>query len=347
MKLLSLLLLLASSGFQTGAFSPPQQQLQISSRSERTSLQAGIFDQFSKVSRPKVSVPEDFEIPEPQPLTVTEGTDLGKLAASSAALAVRLGTGAFVLGWQVDSLNYQGDGYSLKLGPISLRDSSSILSDVSRPKTNLILYAYDASPYCKIVRETLNLLDLTYEYRPCPGARQGKFSQQMLEKTGRQTLPYLEDPNTGVAMFESADIVKYLVKTYGPPSDSFDRKALWPIEFQSFSVFTSTLAAIIMGMPGSQRQADARPDNEDMQSLELWAYECSPFCRPVFDKLCSLCLPHRVVSCSRGSPNRDKLIDKNGRFQVPYLIDPNTGVELFESLAIVDYLEKVYTVKQK
>ena len=28
-------------------------------------------------------------------------------------------------------------------------------------------------------------------------------------------LPYLVDPNTGAAMFESADIVAYLNRTYG------------------------------------------------------------------------------------------------------------------------------------
>jgi glutathione S-transferase len=33
-----------------------------------------------------------------------------------------------------------------------------------------------------------------------------------------------------------------------------------------------------------------------------------------------------------------------GTFQVPYLVDPNTGTELFESTAIVKYLEQVYTV---
>ena len=31
-----------------------------------------------------------------------------------------------------------------------------------------------------------------------------------------------------------------------------------------------------------------------------------------------------------------------GRVQVPYLEDPNTGVKLFESAAIIDYLEKTY-----
>lgn len=40
---------------------------------------------------------------------------------------------------------------------------------------------------------------------------------------------------------------------------------------------------------------------------------------------------------------RAKLTQKTGLFQVPYIIDPNTGVEMFESQQIVKYLETVYT----
>ena len=220
MKLL-ILCLLALSVLQAAAFlsTPP------SARPVGTAVQAGWLDQLTKAAgsqSPKVKVPDDFVIPEPQPLSVAEGTDIGKLLASSAALAVRLGTGATVLGWKVDDLFYQGDRYALSLGPLRLRDSSSVLADAPRPDQPLVLYAYDASPYCKIVRETLNLLDLTYEYRPCPGARQGQFSQDLLAKTGRQTVPYLVDPNNNVELFESADIINYLVDTYGPPAASFD-----------------------------------------------------------------------------------------------------------------------------
>ena len=71
----------------------------------------------------------------------------------------------------------------------------------------------------------------------------------------------------------------------------------------------------------------------------------SPFVRPVREKLCSLCLPHVIVPTARGSANRDRLIQRTGKqFQVPYLVDPNTGVELFESPEILEYLESVYTV---
>ena len=88
-----------------------------------------------------------------------------------------------------------------------------------------------------------------------------------------------------------------------------------------------------------------RPDNEQMLPLELWGYETSPFVRPVREKLCALCLPHTLTPTARGSANRDRLIERTGvQFQVPYLVDPNTGVELFESAEICDYLEEVYTV---
>jgi hypothetical protein len=55
-------------------------------------------------------------------------------------------------------------------------------------------------------------------------------------------------------------------------------------------------------------------------------------------------LPHVVVSCSRGSRNRNEMIKRVGRFQVPFLVDDNTGVEMFEGAEIVKYLEAVYTV---
>lgn len=309
----------------------------------------GLLGKATSAAPPKVEVPKDFVIPEPKPLTLTRSSDLPSVLKSSAALAVRLATGAFVLGWKIDTIFApEDDGkYALALGPFRIRDSSSVLQDAPRPEQPLILYEYGASPFAKRVREIINLLDLTVEYRPCPGARGGKFSQQLFERTGRRTVPFLIDPNTDKEMFESGDIIEYLLRTYGPPDESYDKKALWPITFEAFSIYTSTIAAILRDMPAARRQPNARPDNEDMLPLELWGYECSPFVVPVREKLGSLCLPHLMVSCSRGSANRDRLIEKTGeRFQVPYLWDPNTNVGLFESPEICEYLEAVYTVKE-
>ena len=40
--------------------------------------------------------------------------------------------------------------------------------------------------------------------------------------------------------------------------------------------------------------------------------------------------------------NRMELLRRAGKVQVPYLVDPNTGTELFESDAIRDYLVATY-----
>mmetsp|Transcript_35260 Transcript_35260/g.105339 ORF Transcript_35260/g.105339 Transcript_35260/m.105339 type:complete len:367 (-) Transcript_35260:344-1444(-) len=358
--------LVAASCLASGAvaFSPSQQQWKhggVSSPRETSSssLRMGFLDGLfggataenspaASAGYPKVEVPPDFEVPEPKPLTLTRSSDLPSVLKSAASLAIRLATGVFVLGWKIDTVfaPEEEGKYALQLGPFRLRDSSSVLADAPRPEQPLILYEYDASPFCKRVRETINLLDLTVEYRPCPGARAGAFSEEMYEKTGRRTVPYLVDPNTGKELFESGDQIEYLLGAYGPPEDMYDKKALWPITFEAFSVATATWVALLRDMPGARRQPNARPDNERMRPLQLWGYECSPFVRPVREKLGSLCLPHVMVSCSRGSANRDRMVEKTGRFQVPFLVDPNTGVEMFEAPEIVEYLEAVYTVKE-
>ena len=348
--------------YSVSAFIPSSSPIR---RTASSSLSMGFFDDLfptslstvvEKNSSPKVEVPPDFLIPEPKPLTITSSDELPSIIKSSAALAVRLATTAFVLGWKIDTLFFKDEQegendkikkkYSLPLGIFNIRDSSSVLDNAPRPKQPLILYEYDASPFCKRVREMINILDLTVEYRPCPGARQSQFSEELEAMTGRRTVPYLIDPNTSTSMFESTDIINYLVSTYGPTDVStYDKKALWPVTFEQFSIVTSTIAALLRDMPASRRQANARPDNEKMIPIQLWGYECSPFVRPVREKLCSLALPHVMVSCSRGSRNRDRLVEMTGRFQVPYLIDPNTNIKMFESVEICKYLDAVYTVK--
>lgn len=140
-------------------------------------------------------------------------------------------------------------------------------------------------------------------------------------------------------MFESDDIINYLFDTYGPGRDKV------PFQLKgSFALTTSGIAALARGMPGSQRAPNAREDNEKMKPLELWGYEASPFVKPVRERLCALGLPHRMVYAGRGSANRDALIARTGKqFQVPFLVDPNTGIEMFESIEICQYLDAVYT----
>jgi glutathione S-transferase len=83
------------------------------------------------------------------------------------------------------------------------------------PARPLELWAYEASPFCAVVREALSEMEISYVMRPT--ARGSPRRTALMRRTGGTfQVPYLEDPNTGVAMFESAEIVRYLRSTYLP-----------------------------------------------------------------------------------------------------------------------------------
>ena len=145
MRLLSVSLLLTASW----AFVPLSPTTRLVNK--KNVIQMGFLDDFFPATTPRVQAPDDFVAPEPQPLTLTESADLTDVVKSTAALALRLATGAFVLGWKIDNVfaPEEAGKYALRLGPIGLRDSSSVLGDAPRPNKPLILYEYDASPFCK------------------------------------------------------------------------------------------------------------------------------------------------------------------------------------------------------
>jgi len=58
--------------------------------------------------------------------------------------------------------------------------------------------------------------------------------------------------------------------------------------------------------------------------------------------LCSLEIPYRLHNVGKNSPSRDAFVERSGKMQVPFLADPNTQVELFESGDIVRYLQATY-----
>lgn len=157
----------------------------------------------------KISPPPGFTPPEPKPLSVADGNYSGALSGAISAVA-RVGTGVFVLGW--GPVSDKKGAWPGTLGII--RDGSKLLELCNRPVKPPVIYEYEASPFCRKVREACCLLDLTVEYRPCPGARQG-WSDAMAKTTkGIRTVPYMVDDK--VSMFESDDIIKYLFNTYGP-----------------------------------------------------------------------------------------------------------------------------------
>jgi glutaredoxin len=88
-----------------------------------------------------------------------------------------------------------------------------------------------------------------------------------------------------------------------------------------------------------QRRVGPRPG----VPLQLFSTEGCPACRRVRRALTELDLDFIHRSCPRGdSPKRRELRSRGGKMQVPYLVDPNTGVEMYQSRSIVDYLQRTY-----
>lgn len=102
------------------------------------------------------------------------------------------------------------------------------------PEQPLVLYSFEASPYARKVREALCEMELPYILRNAgrsqwrewvlPGVRDKLGISSESDQRNRQhlhhnfqrvTIPFLEDPNTSVAMGESEAILAYLRGTYG------------------------------------------------------------------------------------------------------------------------------------
>jgi glutathione S-transferase len=84
------------------------------------------------------------------------------------------------------------------------------------PERPLELWSFEASPYCRIARERLCELELPYVLHNV--AKGSPRREAFVARAGKMQVPYLLDPNTGAAMFESAEIVRYLDGTYAVAS---------------------------------------------------------------------------------------------------------------------------------
>lgn len=221
-----------------------------------------------------------------------------------------------------------------------------------RPKWLFELYDFEGCPYCRLVREALTELDLDATIYPCPKGGE-RFRPRVLELGGKLQFPFLVDPNHGARLYESADIVRYLFESYGQRS-----LPLWWqwAELQQLGSGVAGLARLGAG-------TRVVPSKEPEQPLELYSFESSPFARVVRERLSELELPYVLRSAGRSTMadwvppalrdamkwrhepqtvNRQTLKQRAGRVTIPYLVDPNTGTELGESAAILEYLDATY-----
>jgi len=241
---------------------------------------------------------------------------------------------------------------SLLLSTIALWRGTNADPAVFRPKKKLELFDIEGCPFCRLVREALTELDLQAKIYPCP--KGGKRFRPQVKKMGRKyQFPFLVDPNKDVQMYESYDIIQYLFSTYGKKSVPLKWRP------QMINKTSAILASLVRPGLGLKVQASRRPK----KFLELYSFESSPYSRLVREILCELEIPYLLHNVGKieaadfilpsirskilskapihGS-SRQAFVERSGKMMVPYLIDPNTDTEMFESAEIKKYLLNTY-----
>ncbi len=227
-----------------------------------------------------------------------------------------------------------------------------------QPSKPIRLYEMEGCPYCRRVREVVSCLNLDVEIYPCP--KNGTRYRPEAEKlSGKAQFPLMVDTNTGTTLLESQAIIDHLFLHYGNTGKT-------PSTWQHLPEreIKGTLGSLVSGMRGLKAKSTNSERKQPEQNLELWSFEASPFSRLVRERLCELELPyvlHNVAkerwqdmgpAVMRFKPGkylplaggkREKLYGTTmSKMQVPYLVDPNTGIKLYESRDILAYLDQTY-----
>ena len=227
----------------------------------------------------------------------------------------------------------------------------------NQPEKPLKLYDIEACPYCRRVREVMTMLNLDVIVYPCP-KKGTRFRPEAESLAGYAQFPLFVDDNTGTVLLESQAIIDYLFRHY---SETGRTPSKWQnLPDKAFGSSLVSAASMLRGLRSHAAVSRGAPD----QLLQLWSFEGSPYTRLVRERLCELELPYVLHNVAKerwqdigpavmrlkpgkyeplpGGKREKTLPIMGGKLQVPYLVDANTGVKMFESKAILAYLNKQY-----
>ena len=242
----------------------------------------------------------------------------------------------------------------------------------------MILYDFEASPWCRLVREYLTLLDLTVHVRPCPrqtlfygeGAftNQSRFRPQAMALL-RKYLPQANDdlmfpmlvdqsdPDKIVVLQQSYEIIQHLWSHYGEsvlPTKGQQQKRRdqqmnsskipFVLRFLSLAAPSYVRPCPSCGVMRLENTWDVNRDKAD--ELVLYQSEGCPASRLVRESLCSLEIPYKSVPVAEGSQNvipstgdAGKLISRSNN--LPVLV-ADDGTILHGHDNCLGYLQQTY-----
>jgi Glutathione S-transferase, N-terminal domain len=307
---------------------------------------------------------------EPRLAHVARPLQIPALVSASVATLIRGASGVFGCNYQVGIVPRNASLYTY-FAYRNWQLSETMWEQRLPTQQALILYEYESDADCRLVREACSILSLTVTMYPIP--LHGKHYRARLRPrdfgaTGSP--PFLFDPNTQIRLDNTVRIIDYLFATYGsgvvpwtlrqeisPNRDNNidDHKYQnQPIHLReavsrvppvwNWPRLTAELGVTVARFGAGGQAQDSTWNHVQNAPMILYMYEGSPFAKLVRERLSALELPHTIYYTPRGSRNRQQLYEQTGRFQVPFLRDVNTGVELFESEAILEYLDKQYAI---
>ncbi|TXD97171.1 glutathione S-transferase [Psychrobacter frigidicola] len=232
-----------------------------------------------------------------------------------------------------------------------------------QPEKSLILYEFEACPYSRRVREVMTQLNLDYESRPSPH-RGHVYRDELKKLSGKKQVPFLIDENTDDKIVDSQAIIEHLFVHYSKKGETPEKYQKTTGDNATLTNKVASIASMMRGVKAvhpKKNKARGKPD----ELLHLYGFEASPFCRLVREKLSTLevgYINHNVareqiedigvfgkrLKLGKYKPikggKREHIMkeDMPGKLQFPYLVDPNTDTEMFESQDIIDYLVKTY-----
>ena len=168
-------------------------------------------------------------------------------------------------------------------------------------------------------------------------ARRGahRFRDELVrDRGGKAQFPYLIDPNTGVRCTSRATIVEHLFAEYGVGVHS-DRVA----ERRARDRGLGPVGRWGAGAAGSRSRGLPRAEGSHSSSTasrpRLSVVSCA---RRSASWSCPICCTTSPRAARAGRPSSRA----RARCRCPILVDPNSGIEMFESADIIGYLNETY-----